>query len=74
MSNPINVSFSNTFSTNPMTQSQVAAGTTVNAFLSTQGGVPENGQVRVNRAAADLNAVLQPGDIVSVVPTQIKGA
>lgn len=70
----ITVKFSNTFGQEPMVEVPVNSETTVGAFLETQGGVPENAVVKVNRQAADLDAQLTEGDIVSLVPSQIKGA
>ena len=70
----IKVKFANTLASAPMAESEVAPGTTVEQFLATQGGVPDNATIRVNRVEADLSSPLKEGDILSVVPKQIKGA
>jgi len=70
----ITVKFSNTFAQEPIADVPIQSGTTVEDFLNTQGGVPENATVRVNRQPANLDAELGEGDVVSLVPTQIKGA
>ena len=70
----ITVKFSNTFAQEPIADVPIQSGTTVEDFLNTQGGVPENAVVRVNRQPADLSDTLEEGDVVSLVPTQIKGA
>lgn len=70
----ITVQFANTFAQQAMVGVPVESGTTLDAFLSTQGGVPEKAVVRVNRNDVASDYVLQAGDIVTLVPSQIKGA
>ena len=70
----INVRFSNTFGNEATVTVPVSEGTSVEDFLNTQGGIPENAVVRVNRQTVGLEDELAEGDVVSLVPTQIKGA
>jgi len=70
----ISVTFANTFAQQASVQVPIESGTTVGDFLATQGGIPDNAQFRVNRQTVGANTVLNLNDIVSLVPTQIKGA
>lgn len=71
----IEVSFSNTYANEPTVRVPVAEGTTLDAFLETQGNIPDNAKVRLNRSdVEDYDVELSDRDVISVVPTQIKGA
>ena len=71
----INVTFSNVFSSEPAVQVPIQSGTSLSDFLATQGNVPEGATIRLNRMpVSDSNVVLCNGDIVSINPSQVKGA
>lgn len=70
----ITVKYANTFGQQPMVDVPIESGTTLSNFLSTQGGVPDKASVRVNRDEVSDGYVLLAGDIVTVFPSQIKGA
>ena len=70
----ITVQFANIFAQQSMVAVPIETGTNITDFLSTQGGIPEKAVVRVNRGDVASDYVLQPGDIVTLVPSQIKGA
>lgn len=71
----INVTFGNTFAGRPNVQVPIEAGTTLGAFLATQGGIPEGAILRVNRnSESNMDRVLNGGEVVTISPAQIKGA
>lgn len=71
----ITVTFSNVFSSEPAVQVPIQAGTSLADFLATQGDVPEGATIRLNRQPVASNAgELVHGDIVSINPSQVKGA
>lgn len=71
----ITVTFSNVFSSEPAVQVPIQTGTSLADFLATQGNVPEGATIRLNRQPVDSDSVeLTQGDIVSINPSQVKGA
>ena len=70
----ITVQFANTFAQQAMVPVPIESGTKLTDFLNTQGGVPDKAVVRVNRHDVTSDYVLQANDIVTLVPSQIKGA
>ena len=70
----ITVQFANIFAQQSMVAVPIESGTKLSDFLGTQGGIPEKAVVRVNRNDVASDYVLQSGDIVTLVPSQIKGA